>query len=131
MRDGEIRLYYCGSDDTHTGWRKGAFALARLRPDGFAGYEPADKSKPATIVTRPVRCAGNPLRVTADAAYGSLRVTLLDTNDSTLDVSKPITADVTDATLEWNKPGLLDTLKGKTIRLKLELTSAKLYSFRF
>ena len=36
LRD-QIRLYYGGSDDKHFGWRKGAFCLARLRPDGFAG----------------------------------------------------------------------------------------------
>lgn len=131
MRDNEIRLYYCGSDDTHTGWRKGAFALARLRPDGFAGYEPVDRSKPATITTQPLRCASDRLRVTADAGDGSVTATVLDENGSTLGVSRPARGNVTDLNLEWDKAGLLGTLKGQRIRLKFTLTSAKLYAFSF
>ena len=48
----EIRLYYGGSDGLHTGWRKGYFCLATLRPDGFAGYEPTDDDTKAVITTR-------------------------------------------------------------------------------
>lgn len=131
VRDGEIRLYYCGSDDTHTGWRKGVFALARLRPDGFAGYEPVDGAAPAAIVTRAVRCAGGRIRVTADAASGSVRTTLLDENGAVLGVSMPLTGDVTDAVVNWNTPDLIDTIKGKMIRLRFELSSARLYAFGF
>jgi hypothetical protein len=131
VRDNEIRLYYAGSDNTHTGWRKSVFALALLRPDGFAGYEPAEKSKSATIVTRPIRCESGRLRVSADAAGGSLQVSVLDESGTSLGVSRPIMADVTDATVEWDQPDLLAKLKGQTIQLKFDLRSAKLYSFCF
>ena len=131
MRDNEIRLYYAGSDNTHTGWRKSVFALARLRPDGFAGYEPANKNEAATIVTKPIRCESDSLRVSADAAAGSLLVTVLDEKGTPLGVSRPIIKDVTDATVEWAQPDLLAKFKGQTIQLKFELKSAKLYAFRF
>ena len=49
--DDEIRLYYGASNGTHNGWRDGFLALATLRPDGFAGYQPADAAKPATVTT--------------------------------------------------------------------------------
>jgi hypothetical protein len=131
VREGEIRLYYGGSDDTHGGWRKGGFGLARLRPDGFAGYEPIDENKPGIIVTRPLRCANGCLRVSADAADGSLRVEVQEADGTTLGTSRPIRADVTDAVVEWDKPDLLGKLKGRKIRLKFELASATLYSFGF
>ncbi|HSW45106.1 MAG TPA: hypothetical protein VLM89_06000 [Phycisphaerae bacterium] len=131
FRDGEIRLYYGGSDDTHGSWRKGGFGLARLRPDGFAGYEPGDTGKPAIVITRPIKCASDQLGLTADANGGAASVEVLDENGISLGVSKPITVDATDAILEWNKPGLLSGLQGRTVRLKFELRSARLYAFRF
>jgi hypothetical protein len=131
VREGEIRLYYCGSDDTHTGWRKGAFALARLRPDGFAGYEPVDRSKPATVVTQAVRCNGDRLHITADASGGSVQVTLLGENGAPLGKSRPVKENVTDRVVKWDKPGLLETLKGQSIRLEISFESAKVYSFGF
>jgi hypothetical protein len=131
VREGEIRLYYCGSDDTHTGWRKGAFALARLRPDGFAGYEPVDGSQAAVVVTRPIRCEGRPLRVSADAAGGSLQVTVLDARGAELGVSRPIRANVTDAAVEWDQPGFAAWLKGRSVSLRFEFRSAKIYALRF
>ena len=38
MKD-EILLYYGANDGRFMAWRNGYLALARLRPDGFAGYE--------------------------------------------------------------------------------------------
>jgi hypothetical protein len=131
VRDGEIRLYYGGSNDTHGSWRKGGFGLARLRPDGFAGYEPADNSKSAIIVTKPIRCESDRLRVSADAAGGSLRVEVLDAKGASLGTSRTIRTDMSDALAEWDDTGLLSKLKGRTIQLKFDLKSAKLYSFRF
>jgi len=132
VREGEIRLYYGGRDDTHGSWRKGGFGLARLRPDGFAGYEPIEENKPGIIVTRPIRCANDRLRVSADAAGGKMRIEVLDANGvTTIGTSQPIQADVTDAVVEWDKPGLLGELKGQKVRLKFEITSATLYSFIF
>ena len=97
FRENEIRLYYGASNGTHHGWRDGFLALATLRPDGFAGYEPAVKDKPATVLTQPVLCSGRTLRLTADARGGSLRVTVFDAGSKPVAEGKPLATDVTDA----------------------------------
>ncbi|GAG51720.1 unnamed protein product, partial [marine sediment metagenome] len=66
LRDGELLLYYSGSDGPHTDWRKGSLCLARLRPDGFAGLRPKAADQPGTVTTRPVICSGKHLRLSAD-----------------------------------------------------------------
>jgi len=126
--DGEIRLYYGASNGTHNGWRDGFLALATLRPDGFAGYEPAEASKPAAVVTRPVLCSGRTVRITADARGGTVRVSLLDAGGKAVAAGGPIRDDVTDAPVKLR--GGAD-LTGRRVRLKFELTKAKLYAFAF
>lgn len=66
-QDGRLFLFYGGSPAVHTGWkRSAALCLARLREDGFAGYEPADAGKPAVLVTSPLLLGDEPLRLSAD-----------------------------------------------------------------
>jgi len=127
--DNVIRLYYGGSNDTHGSWRAGCLALATLRPDGFAGYEPQKKNNPATVLTKPLVCTGNTLNVTADAAGGEIRVTVLDTDGSSVAAGKSITGDVTDAAVAFDKE--LARWNGKRLSVKFEVQKAKLYSFRF
>ncbi|MBN1417131.1 MAG: hypothetical protein JXP34_00030 [Planctomycetes bacterium] len=131
LRDGELRLYYSGNDGPHSNWRKGSFCLAHLRPDGFACYEPVDPSAPAAIVTRPVRCAGSKLRVSADAAGGSLRAEVIDADGLSLAACEPVAANVTDGAVSWRDGRDLAPLEGKPIRLRFELRAAKLYAFGF
>jgi len=128
-RDREIRLYYGASNGTHNGWRDGFLALATLRPDGFAGYEPIDAAKPATVVTRPVVCSGKTLRITADARGGSVGVTVLDADGKTTTAGRPIIDDVTGAPVTLRGGADLSKLHGSRVRLKFELTKAKLYAF--
>ena len=127
----ETRLYYSASNGTHSGWRDGFLALATLRPDGFAGYEPLDKDKPANVLTQPVRCSGRNLRVTADAKGGSLRATVLDANDKPVAVGELITDDVTKAAVTFAAGADLTKLTGQDVRLKFDLTGAKLFAFAF
>ena len=123
----QIRIYYGASNGPHHGWRDGFLALATLRPDGFAGYEPALIGKPATVQTAALTCSGASLRVTADAEGGAVSVTALD------DAGKPIgrgkiTGNATAAAVI----GLdLSKHKGKPVRLRFELNKAKLYAFSF
>ena len=131
MYGNELRLYYGGSDATHFAWRKGFCCLARLRPDGFAGVQPARSGAAATIVTKPVRCSGQELRVSADAAAGSLRVAVLEADGLDLERSRPIKADVTDRAVGWEGGRGLAALEGREVRLRFELQSARLYSFSF
>ena len=131
VRDDEIRLYYAGSDGPHTDWRKGSLCLARLRPDGFVGMEPAGPSSIGTVITQPVRCLGADLQVSADAAGGSLRVAVLAVDGLQLEDCEPIRADVTDGVVRWRGGRTLAALKGKPVRLQFELKSARLYAFGF
>jgi hypothetical protein len=130
VRQDEIRLYYGGSNGPHGGWRDGSFCLATLRPDGFAGFEPVDQAQTAVVVTRPVVCPGKPLRVTADAAGGSLRVAILDAAGGLMAQGEPLTGDLTDAAVPL-PPNTLAGYAGKPVALRIELTRAKLYSFAF
>jgi hypothetical protein len=134
LRDGQLLLYYGGSVGTHADWaarRKARLCLARLRVDGFAAIEPAGSSEPGIVVTRPITCAGNKLQVSADAAGGSLRVAVLDSEGFGLADCQPINADVTDGVVTWQGDRDLASLSGKPIQLKFELRGAKLYAFGF
>jgi hypothetical protein len=128
FRPGEVRLYYGGSNGPHGGWRDGFFCLATLRPDGFAGYRPVDPARPAVVITRPVVCLAQPLRITADAAGGSVRVSLVDASGKPLAVGQPIGADVTDGPVTL-PAGTLAALVGQPIALRIEFTRARVYAF--
>jgi len=129
--DGEIRLYYGASNGTHNGWRDGFLALATLRPDGFAGYQPAEKGKAATVTTRPLVRSGKSLRITADAKGGSVKLTVLDAKGKTLLTAKSITGNVTNAPVAFLEGADFSKLRDKRVKLKFELTKAKLYTFAF
>jgi len=131
LRD-QIRLYYGGSDDKHFGWRKGAFCLATLRPDGFAGYEQNSKDASAFITTKPLLVTGRSLTLSADVQEGGfIKTRILNDIGEGLAEAKPVRQTVTDAKVEWRSEFTTKTLKGKTVRLRFELRNAKLYSFSF
>jgi hypothetical protein len=122
LHNGQILLYYSGSNGTHDAWREDFLCLARLRPDGFAGME-TTSSAPGTVTTRPVRCGGNRLSISADAKGGSVRVALPGVG-----LSRPISGAVTDHAVSWPSA---PALEGREVELRFELRSAKLYSFTF
>ncbi len=125
--DNEIRLYYGGSDYLHNGWRTGSLCLATLRPDGFAGYEPQRKDAPAVVTTTAVSYAGQPLRISADVANGgTVTVSILDKAGKVIATAAPVTKTVTDAPVTLPKK-----ITTEAIRLRFEITNAKLYSFNF
>jgi len=129
LLEDEIRIYYGGCNGGHFDWRDGFLCLATLRPDGFAGYEPADAARPAVVVTKPVTL-GSRLRITADAQGGSITVAVLDEADNVLLTSRPVTTNVTDETVSWLADGApLKRLWGKKARLRFVIKRAKLYSF--
>lgn len=128
-QNGKLLIYYGGDFFPHLGWKRYCLpCLARIRVDGFAGYEPAAPESEAVVVTQPLRVTG-PIQLTADAPHGTVRVRVLDAPAFGDGVSTAITTDVTDAEVQW--PGRdAATLRGKTVRLKFELRGAKLYAFR-
>jgi hypothetical protein len=131
VKDGQVWIYYGGSREVHRGWKRHCLpCLARLRMDGFAGYTPAGAGGCGSVITQPMRCTGDPLRVSADVrAGGSIRVAVLDEKGFSLDDCEPITADVTDGVVQWKNGKDFTAVKGKTARLKFELKAATLYAF--
>ena len=128
VQDDGIRLYYGGSNRGHYDWRDGFLCLATLRPDGFAGYQPETTSAPAVVTTRPLRI-GSRLRITADAAGGSVTVSVLNETGTAAAVSDPVTADVTDGGVTWAGGALPAGIAGRRLRLRFVIDNAKLYSF--
>ena len=127
--ENEIRLYYGGSDGYHFGWRNGYFCLATLRPDGFAGYE-TNKDQPGIITTKPIIAQGSNLRINADIeSSGSVMVTILNNDQSSLAESALVEETGSDVEVRWRGGAHLE--KGAEIRLRFELRDAKLYSFSF
>jgi len=128
----EIRLYYGSSDGYHFGWRNGFFCLATLRPDGFAGYEQHKKGsgQTAIIKTRPIAVRAGSLSICADVATsGHVLITVLNSEGRPLADSEPITNTVTDVSIRWKNRFELE--EGNVIRLRFELSDAKLYSLGF
>jgi hypothetical protein len=125
----EIRLYYGASDLGHEDDRRGFLALATLRPDGFAGYEPETPDQQATVLTRTLACTGRHLTLTADAQGGSITVSILDEDGVVRLDSEPMAGDVTDQLVSWRNDGDLSTHLGNEIRIRATLRGAKLYAF--
>jgi hypothetical protein len=115
-------------------WRNGFFCLARLRADGFAGYEQiaGGSNKTGSLTTKPITAVTGTLNITADVApSGYVKTTVLDKDDKQLGEGKLITKTVTDAEVQWKDGFSLKKLKGKEIKLKFELRESKIYSFSF
>ena len=127
----EIKLYYGGNNGKHFGWRDGFFCLARLRPDGFAGFEAQDAEKPARVVTRSVRCVGRKLVLSADPEGGSIRVGIRDRNGFELSKCRPIEMNGTDCEVVWDGVSDLASMQGEDIQLVFEIEKARLYAFGF
>ncbi|MGB8167965.1 MAG: hypothetical protein WCF18_10775, partial [Chthoniobacteraceae bacterium] len=120
---GDVLIYYGGSDFPHTGWKRNCLlSLARLPLDRWAGYEPVEKSAPAVLTTGALRVA-EPLRVTAEVR-GSLRITALAADGTTLPEAEPITSDAADAPVRWRGTIAPD----RTVQFRFELRDAKLYA---
>jgi len=130
--DNEIRIYYGASDWYFFDWRKGSLALAKLRADGWAGYEPEDGSRPAKILTKPFTWRGHRLRISADVSAGGwVEVDLLDTKGKALARSERISSTVTDAPVPWKEFLATDSPQGPIHRLAIRAKGAKVYSFSF
>ena len=129
MKD-RIRIYYAGSNGHHRYWRDGFLCLATLRPDGWAGYVPVDSDRKGVVVTSPLTWRGR-LHLTADAAGGSVQVTVLDDQGEILAEAQPLSGEVTDGEVTAETPGSLADLEGRPVALKFVLDQAKLYSFAF
>ena len=130
--DDEVRIYYGAGDGYFFNWRNGYLALATLRPDGWAGYEPIATDTPAVITTQPLIFDGTSVSITADVwDDGSVSVAILDKAGNQLVSSEPIHATVTDFRVKWELNQDLGSLNEDQIRLRFQLHNAKLYAFQF
>ena len=129
--DDEVRIYYGAGDWHFFEWRNGYLALATLRLDGWAGYEPISPGSTAVITTELLDFGGETLGVTADVEDGgSVQVEVVDAENARLAASQPITDTVTDGKLAWASDGVLEGLNGTQARLRFRLHTAKLYGFQ-
>ncbi len=141
---GEIWLYYEGFSGHH--WfkqrrehQRGQVGLAILRLDGFASI-----TGQGTLTTRPLTFEGSRLQINASGVdkyvgpgYGSVRVEVLDGKtglpipDFQKGNSDEFGEDAISHTVTWKGRSNLESLRGKTIKLKFHLDKAKLFSFQF
>jgi hypothetical protein len=128
----EIRLYYGACDWYFFDWRKGYLAMATLRPDGWAGYEPAMADVNAVVTTKPLKIDAASLSITADVNIGgSVVASIVDEYGKELVRSEPVGDTVTGGKIKWqgDAKGLKSISDGKA-RLKFVIRNAKLYSFQ-
>ena len=128
----EVRIYYGACDWYFFDWRKGYLALATLRPDGWAGYEPIATDAPAVITTKSITGNLASLSITADVQNGgSVIVAVVDEYGKELAHSEPVGNTVTSGRIKWQADvkGLTSMSDGKA-RLKFVLRNAKLYAFQ-
>ena len=127
----EIRLYYGGFTDYHTGEGKGAIGLATLRKDGFASLDAG--SEMGTVTTRPLLGSEEELRLNTDASEGWVKVEVLDSEGNVIegygqDDCDPISSDAMDQKVTWGSRSELPQTNG-SLRFRFLLVNAVLYSF--
>ncbi len=133
FKNDEILIYYGGSNHYHTDWREGSLNLARLRPDGFAGYMTVSDSVTGRIKTNIFSVAGNDFMISADIKQqGFIKVAVFDETGMpvpgyTIEDSEVITGNNTDATVTWNGKGLAD-LEGEKVAFEFVFKDAVVYS---
>jgi len=109
--------------------------LLRLsqRLDGFVSLD--SKTGTGTAITRPLEFSGNSLELNL-AAKGRVRVALLNEAGQSfagfgLEECTPLTTDSMRQRVSWKNGSDVGALAGKVVRLKFELSKAKLYAFQF
>lgn len=106
------------------------------RLDGFVSLS-ADADG-GEALTKPLTFSGGKLIVNYRATQpgGSLRIELLNESGQPIDGfalsdGTPLTGDDVEATTQWKTGGDLSSLAGKTVRLRLALKNADLFSIQF
>ena len=129
----EHRIYYGGMDERHySRGRHLNIGLATLPRDRFIGL--AAGSDRGTIVTRPFRLQGDELRLNVAASKGEVGVALSTQSGEPIDGfarkdSAPARAvDELDWIPRWSRP--LRSLRGRTVRLHIDLRNAVVYAFQ-
>merc|ERR1712083_1103229 len=110
-----LRLYYAGCNGPFFGSRGCALGMATMQRDGFAGYQGG------TVVTSPIRVAGNTLVVSVDGGSGSgVQVGIVDT-EFTVDDCDPIKGKQTDMPVTWKGKSNLSKYMNGAVSLEFKI----------
>jgi hypothetical protein len=120
---------------SHYAQRSSHMARYRLRVDGFISiHAPYGGGE---LITKPFKFSGNRLELNfATSAAGGLRVEIQDENGVpqagyALGECPEMIGDDVARTIAWSGGGNVSKLAGKTVRLRIAMKDADLYSFRF
>ena len=101
-----------------------------LRLDGFASL--AAPYKGGEAITKPFTFSGSELEINySTSAAGDIRFEMQDTNGKTLEESETIIGNEIARSVQWKSGKTLKELIGKTVRLRIVMKDADLYSIRF
>ena len=134
-------MYYMGGNGPHDGERNSSFALATLRPDGFASVRGHGTFTTPSLTVTDVMLTATVDFGLSSAGRGALRVGVLPDGAMeppiglSLNNSVALTANATDALMHWRGgcggPDLTPLL-GKTVKLQVSLEGdAMLYALGF
>ncbi len=130
----EVRFYYSGRTRRHspyfgndTGPQETAIGLATVPRDRFVSCGASFDG--GVILTKPLTGLGTSLHFNLEAAYGSVRVTLLDRHGKPLGTRFEIRADSLDETLDLAPDQLQAVRSGAPVSLRFNIYNARLYSF--
>jgi hypothetical protein len=132
-------IYYMGGNGPHSGPRNSSFALATLRPDGWASvHGQGSFTTPSLTVTGAMLTATVDFGASSSAGSGALRIGVLPDGateppiEFSLKNSVPLTANATDVPMHWHGRYSLVSLLGKAVKLQVNLEGdAMLYALGF
>jgi hypothetical protein len=140
VRD-ELYIYFSGVSGPHSGPKfpppsivrafKPGIGLAILRRDGFVSLDAGEQE--GFALTKPFPLPEGDLHLNADAGGGHVRAAVCGEHGRPLpgfESSQPVEGDQLDARVVWSGADPRQ-LAGRTIRLRLTATHAKLYSLWF
>ena len=135
FEDGPLELSLYATERNHQ--EVGGTVLRRytIRMDGFVSLRAPLAGGEAT--TKPLRFAGSQLRINfASSAAGDVRVEIQDESGRpipgySMNQCDDIYGDDLDRTVTWNGSADVRQLAGQTVRLRLALEDADVFSFRF
>lgn len=112
-----------GGNGPHSGQRNTSFALATLKPDGFAGVGGSN----GVTSTAPVLVTAATMIVTADVLPGgSITISVIGANLN----APPITTNVTDHVIQFSGSGLQPYV-GKSVSFNFKVEDGVVYTLGF